>query len=149
MQPGASATGRPSGSLLAATLRPAQRPVLAGANEGNDLHHGLVARELARRLLEPLGEMTGVEEEPLIGTPDRLDALARELSPLEADEIEAFEARVVAVGEPERDDVAAHAADAADHRERSDAGKLMHRREPADHDAVADLDVAAERRAVG
>src|SRR5262245_44367209 len=123
--------------------------MLAGTNEGDDLHHGLVAGELPRRLLKPLGEHAGVEEELLVGAADRLDALARELAPLEADQIQPLESRIVAVGEAIRDDVAAHPTDAADHRERADAGELVHRREPADHDAVADLAMAAERRAVG
>ena len=58
---------------------------------------------------------------------------------------EPFEARILAVDEAERDDVAAHAADAADHHLRSDPRELVHGRQAADEDEIADLAVAAER----
>src|SRR6202011_2126522 len=63
-----------------------------------------------------------------------------------ADDVEAFETRILAVDEAERDHVAAHAADAADHHLRPDPGELMHRGQPADKDKIADLAVAAECR---
>ena len=56
-----------------------------------------------------------------------------------------FQCCILAVDEAERDDVAAHAADAADHRLRSDPRELMHGRQPADEDEIADLAVTAER----
>ena len=55
-------------------------------------------------------------------------------------------AGILAVDEPERNHVAAHAADAADHHLRPDPGELVHRRQPADEDEIADLAMAAQRR---
>ena len=69
-----------------------------------------------------------------------------ELAPLHADDVEAFEAGILAVDEAERNDVATDAADAADHHLRPDPGELMHRGQPADEDEIADLAMAAERR---
>src|SRR4051794_28725675 len=72
--------------------------------------------------------------------------LAREFTALHADDVEAFEDGVLAIDEAERNDVAAHAADAADHHLRSDPGELMHRGQPADKNKIADLAVAAQGR---
>src|SRR6201999_2611150 len=50
----------------------------------------------------------------------------------------------LAVHEPERNHVAAHAADAADHHLWSDPRELMHRGQPADENKIADLAMAAQ-----
>src|SRR5215469_6667372 len=68
--------GRLIGLVLPALIRPAQGSVLAFADEGDDLHHGLVGGEFVRGRIEPFGEIPGVEEELAVGTPQRVDPLA-------------------------------------------------------------------------
>src|SRR3954463_13272432 len=72
--------------------------------------------------------------------------LPRKLAALHADDVEAFEHGILAVHQAERNDVAAHAADAADHHLRSDPRELMHRGKAADENKIADLAVAAQGR---
>ncbi len=102
----------------------------------------------AKRLhrVQPFGKDARSVEQLLIERPHRREALARELTPLHADDVEAFEARILAVHEPERNHVTAHAADAADHHLWPDPRELMHRRQAADENKIADLAVAAQGR---
>src|SRR5262249_42275948 len=91
-------------------------------------------------------EDAGTMEELLIEGAHGRETLLGELAPLHADDVEAFEHGILAVDEAKRDHVAAHAADAADHHLRPDPGELVHGRQPADVDEIADLAVPAERR---
>src|SRR5262249_28873560 len=106
---------------------------------------GILARERLHAH-ETVGKDARPVKELLIERADRCQSLARKIAPPHANDVEALERRVLAVDEPEGDDIAAHAADAADHDLRPDAGELMHRRQAADIDVVADLAMAAERR---
>src|SRR6185295_13480058 len=112
------------------------RAMLALADEVEDLgNRGVFARErLGRR--EPLGERAGAVEEFLVERLHGRAPLLGELPPLHPDEIEAFQRRILAVGEAERNDVVAHAREAADHHLRADARELMHRRQAADIDEI-------------
>src|SRR5436305_3633963 len=94
--------------------------------------------------VEALGKSAGSMKQLLIERAQRGKPLARELAPLQADDVEAFEHGVLAVDEAERNDVAAHAADAADHHLRSDPGELMHGGQAADENKIADLAMAAQ-----
>src|SRR5207237_646709 len=67
------------------------------------------------------------------------------LGALHADDIEAFEARILAIDQPERNDVAANAADPADHYLGTNPRELVHRRQSADEDEISDLAMAAKR----
>jgi hypothetical protein len=78
----------------------------------------------------------------------RGEPLAGEFTPLHADDVEAFEHRMLTARKPERNDVAAGARQPAHDDLRADPGELVHRRQPANIDVVADLGVATER-AVG
>src|SRR5450631_3037225 len=98
---------------------------------------------------QPFGKNTGTVKQLLIERPHLGEPLARELAALHADQVEAFETGVLAVDEAERDHVAPHAADAADHDLRPDPGELMHRGQPADINEVANLAMAAERGRTG
>src|SRR4029077_6844368 len=95
---------------------------------------------------EPFGEHASSKKQLLIERANGGEPFAGELAPLHADDVEAFEDGILAVDEPERDDVATHAADAADHHLRPDPRELVHRGQPADEDEVADLAMAAKRR---
>src|SRR3954447_2913989 len=74
------------------------------------------------------------------------EPLSRKFAAFHADDVEAFEHGILAVDQAERNDVAAHAADAAAHHLRSDPRVLMHREQPADEYKIADLAMAAQRR---
>ncbi len=98
--------------------------------------------------LKPFGENAGAVKQLLIERRAPSRAVPGELAALHADDVESLEARILAVDEPKRNDVAAHAANAADHHLRTDPRELMHRRQPADEDEIADFAVAAERAEV-
>src|SRR6185369_4776214 len=55
------------------------------------------------------------------------------------------ERSILAVDEAERNDVATHAANPADHHLRSNPRELVHGGQPANEDEIADLAVTAER----
>src|SRR5262249_30757671 len=76
---------------------------------------------------------------------NRRHPLAGKLASLHADDVEAFKHRMLAVDQAERDNVATHTANAANHHLRADPGELMHRGETPDVNEVADLTMAAER----
>src|SRR5207244_10452279 len=85
----------------------------------------------------------------LIEGADGGEALLGEFPAFHADDVEALERGILAVDEAERNDVAAHAREAADHHLRPDPRELVHGRQTADIDEVADLAVSAERRRCG
>src|ERR1700749_5189144 len=94
---------------------------------------------------EALGEDAAAAKQLLIKRVNGRQALFGELAPFHTNDIQAFEAGMQAADEAERNHVAAHAANAADHHLRSDPRELVHRRQPADEDEIADLAMAAER----
>ncbi len=100
---------------------------------------------MAAAILQPLGKDTRAVKQLLIECAYRDEPRLGELAPFHADDVEAFEARILAVDEAERNDVAADTADTANHHLRSDPGELVHCRQPADEDEIADLAMAAER----
>src|SRR5882757_791771 len=136
----------PSSMLVAVGGGKTERAMLAFADEGEDFRDGRIFRGLRLHGGQTLGKNTGAMKQLLIERPHSGEALLGELAALHADDVEAFEARILAVDEAERNDVAAHAADAADHHLRPDPRELVHRRQPADEDEVADLAMTAERR---
>src|ERR1700704_1572610 len=136
----------PSSMLVAVVGGKTERAMLAFADEGEDFRDGRIFRGLRLHGGQTLGKNTGAMKQLLIERPHSGEALLGELAALHADDVEAFEARILAVDEAERNDVAAHAADAADHHLRPDPRELMHSRQPADEDEVADLAVTAQRR---
>ena len=120
--------------------------MLAVADEGEDFRdRGILGRQRLHRV-QPFGKDAGAVKQLLIERAYGRQPLLGELAALHADDVEAFEAGILAVDEAERNDVAAHAADAADHHLRPDPRELMHRRQPADEDEIADLAMAAQRR---
>src|SRR4051794_30980126 len=133
-------------SSMAATVvgRQAKRTVLAVADEGEDFRNGrILARERLHRI-QPFGEDPGAVKQLLIERAHGRQPRLGEFAPLHADDIEPLEARILAVDEAERDHVAAHATDPADHHLRPDPGELVHRRQAADEDEIADLAMAAQ-----
>src|SRR5882724_4567877 len=126
--------------------RQAQCTMLAVANEVEDFRDGRIRVGQRLYLDQPFSQKAGSVKQLLIERPDGRKPLARELPALHADDIEAFEAGVLAIGEAERNDVPANPADASNHRLRSNPDKLVHRRQAADIDEVADLTMAAQCR---
>ena len=64
---------------------------------------------------QPFGEDSGGVKQLLIERPDDGEPFAREFAAFHPDDIETFKTRILAVDQPERNDIAANAADAADH----------------------------------
>src|ERR1700742_3011062 len=87
----------PSGSI-AVVSRHAQRPMLGVANERQNLRDGriFVCQRLYRR--EPFRENARPVKQLLIKRAHRREPLAGEFTPLHTDNIEAFEAGILAVG---------------------------------------------------
>src|SRR5260370_12898765 len=128
----------------AAVSRKAQRTMLAVGDEGrNSRDRGILGRQRLH-LAQPVGENAWAVKQLLIERPYDGQPFARELATLHADDVETLEAGILAVDEAERDHVAAHAADAADHHLRPDPGELMHRGQPAYKNKIADLAMAPE-----
>src|SRR5713226_3110714 len=127
--------------FVAVVSRKAQHAVLAVADEGQDFRdRGILSRQRLHRI-QTLGENAGAVKQLLIKRSHRGEPLARELAALHADDVETFEARILTVDEAERNDVAANAADSANHHLRPDPRELMHRGQPADKNKIADLAV--------
>src|SRR5689334_1101992 len=64
----------------------AQRALAAGANEGDDLPDDRMV-ELLLHVVEALQEGALVGKQQPVGTPERVDVLAREPAPLQADDV--------------------------------------------------------------
>src|SRR3954463_16810740 len=118
---------------------------LALADEVEDFGDRRIFTGERPRRLQAFGKGRGAMEEFLIERAHGRKPLLGELAPLHADQVEAFEHGILAVDEAERNDVVAHAADAADHNLRTDAGELVHRGQTSDEDEITDLAVTAER----
>src|SRR4051794_23531318 len=136
----------PSSVLVAVIGRKAQRAVLAVVDKGEDFRdRGILLRHWLYHL-QSLGKNPRAMKQLLIKRPHSRQPVPGEVAAFHADDVETFEARILAVGEAEWNDIAAHAADAADHHLRSDPRELVHRRQAADENEIANLAVAAERR---
>src|SRR3954453_9856421 len=133
-------------SMLAVVGRQAQRAMFAVIDESEDFSDRRIFRGLRLHRVQALGKNAGAMKQLLIERAHLAEAFFGELAALHADDVEAFEAGILAVDQPEWNHVAADAPDAADHHLRPDPRELMHRRQPADEDEVADLAVTAERR---
>src|ERR1035438_10254316 len=136
-----------SSSMRAAVVgRKTERAVLGVADKGEDFgDRGILSRHRLR-LDQSFGEDTGAVKQLLIERSHGCKPFPGELAALHADDVEPFKACILAVDEAERNHVAAHAADPADHHLRPYPGELMHCRQSADEDEVADLAMAAEGR---
>src|SRR5437588_1418441 len=134
----------PSSLVVAVAGGQAQRAVLAGTDEAQDFRDRRILRGHRLHRDQPLGKDAGAEKQLLIERAHGSEPRLGELAPLHADDVETFEARVLTVDEAERNDVTAHAADAADHHLRPNPRELVHRRQPADEDEIADLAMAAK-----
>src|SRR4051812_41188888 len=135
----------PLSRLVAAFLGQAQRAVLAGGNECQDFRDCRVL--IGQRLhgLEAFGKYAGTVEQLLIERANLGETLAGKLAALHADDVESLERGILAVDQAERNHVATHATDAADHDLRADPGELVHRRQAPHEDEIADLAMAAQR----
>src|SRR3546814_10341027 len=120
-----------SASEFAAVLRLAYLPRGILADEVDDLGHRGRAGELLGDLLQPLLERPLAREQQAVGLADTVDLVAAVTAPLHADDVDSREPGAVAHHRPERDHVALHAADAADHGAEPDPHELMDRRQPA------------------
>src|SRR5207244_9492240 len=122
-----------------------ERAMLALRDEGEDFGDSRILSGQRLHRIQPLGKDARAVKQALIERAHFRQPLLGELAALHADDVQPFEARILAVGEPEWNDVAAHAADSADHHLRPDPRELVHGRQPADEDEIADLAVTAER----
>src|SRR4051812_17846657 len=118
-------------SMLAVVGGQAERAMLALRDEGEDFSNRRVFAGERLHGTQPLGKDAGTVKQLLVERAHRRQPLLGELAALHADDVQPFERGILAVDEAERDDVATHTADAADHHLRPDPGKLVHRRQPA------------------
>src|SRR5215208_8267656 len=133
-------------SLLAAVAGgKAERAMLALRDEGEDFSDRRILTGKLLHRSQPLGKDTGAVKQLLVERAHFRQPLLGELAALHADDVQPFEACILSVGQSEWNDIAAHAADAADHHLRSDPGELVHGRQPADENEIANLAVTAER----
>src|SRR5579859_3103728 len=136
----------PSRLSVRVAVREAQRSMFSGIDEGEDFRDRRVCIRQMPHRVQTLGKYARAVKQLLVkGSYDR-KAFAREFTALHADDVEALEACILAVGQPERDHVAANSADASDHHLRPDPRELMHRRQAADENKITDLTMAAQRR---
>jgi hypothetical protein len=144
--PAASLFGR----VEAARSRRTDRPLRGRQNEIDDLLHlGDVAPGLARLPRPSRDRSLRLVEDGAEGRTQGMDVGARYAAALQADEVEPGQLGVRADGNAVGNDVRVAAGNTAEHRTAPDAAELLHRREPAQNDAVADIDMAAQLGAVG
>src|SRR6266567_2804724 len=108
-------------SVMAASSMPAaavgrktECAVLGVADKGEDLGDRRILSCHRLHLDQPFGEDAGPVKQLLIERAHRREPLFGEFAALHADDIEAFKARILAIDQPERNNVAANAADPAD-----------------------------------
>src|ERR1700716_3731686 len=133
----------PSSMLVGAVVREPQRPMLAVANKAQNFSDRRVCGRQRLHRAQPLGKNAGAVKQLLIERTYGSEPLAGKFAALHADEIEAFEAGVLAIDQTKWDHVAADAANAADHRLRPDPDELVNCRQAAHVDKIADLAMAA------
>src|SRR5690349_9441712 len=129
----------PSSMLVAVVGGKAERTVLAFPDESKDFGDRRIRCGQRLHRAQPLGKDAGAVKKFLVERAYRGQPLLGELAALHADDVQSFEARILAVNKAEGNDVAAHAADAPDHHLRPDPRELMHGRQSADEDEIADL----------
>src|SRR5882757_4963071 len=134
----------PSSTALAAVSRQAQSAMLAIADEGQNFRNRRIFDRQGLHRVQPFGKHSGSIKQLLIKRSHHREAPAGEVATFHADDVEAFEAGVLAVDEAERNHVAANTADTADHYLRPDPGELMHRGQAADENKIADFAVASQ-----
>src|SRR5512140_2525466 len=132
-------------SSVAVVGRQAQRAVPTAIDEGEDLRDRRILRAEWLHSVQPFGEYARAVKQLLIERTHRGKPLLGEFAPLHADNVQPLEAGILPVDEAERNHIAAHAANAADHHLRSDPGELVHCGQAADENEIADLAMAAER----
>src|SRR5262249_57479011 len=125
--------------------RQAAGPALPIADESRISDRGGTPPRHCLHACEPGCEDAGSVKQLLVERANRRHPLAGKLASLHADEVEAFKRRMLAVDQAERDNVATHTTNAANHHLRADPGELMHRGETANVDEVADLTMTAKR----
>src|SRR6266702_1712456 len=123
------AAAPPSSTPVAVVGGQTERAVLAIANERKDLGNRRIFGRQRLHRAQALGEDAAAVKQFLVERAHGGEPLPGELAALHAGDVQPLQARILAVGEAERDDVAAHAADAADHHLRANARELMHRRQ--------------------
>src|SRR5438045_4714669 len=101
----------PSSMLVAVVGGKAQRAMLAVADEGKDFRNRLILRGKRLHQVQPFGKDARTVKQLLIESAHGGEPRLGEFAPLHANDVEAFEACILAVDEAERNDVAAHAAD--------------------------------------
>src|ERR1700688_2438998 len=135
----------PSSLFIVPAGRQTQRTMLASVDKAEDFRDRRIRRRERLHRVEPFGKDSRGVEKLLIERPDGGQSFARKFAPFHPDDIETFETRVLAVDETVGNNVAANAADAADHGLRTNSGELMYRRQAADEDKIADFTMTAKR----
>src|SRR5271154_2569424 len=123
--------------------------MLAGIDKGEDFGTRRIRYRKRLHHAQPFGKDSGSFKELLIERSDGGKPLTGKFPALHANDIETFKSRVLAVYQTVGNDVAANAADTADHGLRPNSRELMHGGQTADEDEVADLAVTAKRRGGG
>src|SRR5450756_914187 len=119
--------------------------MFSGVDEVKDFRNrGVVTRKMPD-LVQTLGKHARAVKQLLIKRSYRRKALTGELAAFHADDVEARQCRIRAARKRKRDHVAAHPGKRTDHHLRPHPAELMHRRQAADENMIADLDMAAER----
>src|SRR5580692_4504424 len=120
--------------------------MLALVDERQDFRDRRIRARQRLHRTQPFSKNAGAVEQLLIERANRSQPFAREFATLHTDDVEAFEAGVLAVDKAERNHVAANPTDSADHHLRSYSRELMHRRQTADENKVTDLAMTAKCR---
>src|SRR5882762_10719930 len=119
--------------------------MLSGIDESQDFRDGGIRTRQMPHLVQTFGKDPGAVKQLLIKRSYHREALAGELAAFHADDVETGERSKLAARKSERDYVAANAAEGADHHLCPHPGELMHGRQAADENEIADLAVAAQR----
>src|ERR1700677_4216425 len=134
----------PSSMSVAVANRKAQGAKLAVADKGQNFLNCRIFGRQRLHFIQPFRKNTRAVKQLFIERSERGKPLAGELATLHADDVESFEAGILAIDEPEWNHVTANPADAANHDLGADPGELMHRRKAADINEVSDLTMAAQ-----
>src|SRR5471032_2740421 len=120
--------------------------MLFGIDERQDFRDRRIRTRQMPHPTQPLGKNAGAVKKLLIKRSDHRETFAAELAASHADDVEARKMRILTAGKTKRNYVAAHAGERADHHLRTHAAELMHRRQAAHENKIADLAMAAQRR---
>src|SRR5260370_19624122 len=131
---------------FASFRRQTQLAVFSGIDESQDFRNrGICTRQMPH-LVQTLGKDAGAVKQLLIKRSYHREALTGELAAFHADGVEADESSIMAARKAKRDHVTAHTGERAHHHLRPDPAELMHRRQAANENKIADLGVAAQWR---